>query len=445
MSDRIAVMNAGQGRAARDARGALRAADHPVRGRLHRHDQPAARDRSRRTGVVRLAIGRDRAVRRSTGLTPGAEVELSVRPEAITLRAGRGRSARSAAASSRPPISATPSPIRSGPAAASSCRSSPPRPGSDSRPAAMSPSPGPPRTRSSSATDRSARWRRSRMNHDYDGSSIDLEQALDRYMLERRISRRQLLERIGAVGAGRGPRPDHRRLHVGGASATPAPSASAAASARRRRPRRGCRPDRDRRADADPLPRGRALRLQLDRVHRREHHPVVREEVRHQGHATTSSRTPTRPTRSSATTAAATTCRSRSRSTSRPSSPRAPSSPLDKSLHPEHRRTSARSGPNPSYDPGNAHSMPYMWWTTGVGYDTTRSRTRSTSSKALWDPRYAKHIAHARRLPGSLRHGAHPAGLRRQHVDHRPSSTRRSRCSSSRSRSSASTRPTPAR
>ena len=30
-----------------------------------------------------------------------------------------------------------------------------------------------------------------------DGSSIDLERALSRYMLERRITRRQLLDRIG--------------------------------------------------------------------------------------------------------------------------------------------------------------------------------------------------------------------------------------------------------
>ena len=27
---------------------------------------------------------------------------------------------------------------------------------------------------------------------------------------------------------------------------------------------------------------------------------------------------------------------------------------------------------DPGYDPGNAHSVPYMWWTTGVGYDTAK-------------------------------------------------------------------------
>ena len=39
------------------------------------------------------------------------------------------------------------------------------------------------------------------MTHDHDGSSIDLERELTRYMAERRLTRRQLLERMAAVGA----------------------------------------------------------------------------------------------------------------------------------------------------------------------------------------------------------------------------------------------------
>jgi spermidine/putrescine transport system substrate-binding protein len=48
---------------------------------------------------------------------------------------------------------------------------------------------------------------------------------------------------------------------------------------------------------------------------------------------------------------------------------------------------------DPAYDPGNAYSMPYMWWTTGVAYDTNKITDTLTSSKALWDPRFDKHIA----------------------------------------------------
>jgi spermidine/putrescine transport system substrate-binding protein len=48
---------------------------------------------------------------------------------------------------------------------------------------------------------------------------------------------------------------------------------------------------------------------------------------------------------------------------------------------------------DPGYDPGNAHSMPYVWWTTGVGYDTTKITEPPTSSNSLWDPRWSGHIS----------------------------------------------------
>lgn len=48
---------------------------------------------------------------------------------------------------------------------------------------------------------------------------------------------------------------------------------------------------------------------------------------------------------------------------------------------------------NPGYDPGNQYSVPYMWWTTGIAYDTRRVAEVPTSSKVLWDPRYDNHIS----------------------------------------------------
>jgi len=48
---------------------------------------------------------------------------------------------------------------------------------------------------------------------------------------------------------------------------------------------------------------------------------------------------------------------------------------------------------DPGYDPGNTYSVPYVWWTTGVGYDTRKVKDAPTSSKALWDPRYKNHIS----------------------------------------------------
>ena len=48
---------------------------------------------------------------------------------------------------------------------------------------------------------------------------------------------------------------------------------------------------------------------------------------------------------------------------------------------------------DPAYDPGNAHSVPYMWWTTGFGYDTARIGEELPSWAALWDERWKGKMA----------------------------------------------------
>jgi spermidine/putrescine transport system substrate-binding protein len=66
--------------------------------------------------------------------------------------------------------------------------------------------------------------------------------------------------------------------------------------------------------------------------------------------------------------------------------------PLDLSLIPNIANL-GQEWTNPGYDPGNAHSVPYVWWTTGVGYDTTKIPEPPTSSNALWDPQWSGHIS----------------------------------------------------
>ncbi len=66
--------------------------------------------------------------------------------------------------------------------------------------------------------------------------------------------------------------------------------------------------------------------------------------------------------------------------------------PLDLSLIPNAVNLGAE-WQNPGYDPGNAHSMPYMWWTTGVAYDTAKIGEALTSWAALWDPRWKGKMA----------------------------------------------------
>jgi spermidine/putrescine transport system substrate-binding protein len=48
---------------------------------------------------------------------------------------------------------------------------------------------------------------------------------------------------------------------------------------------------------------------------------------------------------------------------------------------------------DPGYDPGNANSVPYMWWTTGVAYDKKKVDGRLTSWASLWDPQYSGKLA----------------------------------------------------
>ena len=48
---------------------------------------------------------------------------------------------------------------------------------------------------------------------------------------------------------------------------------------------------------------------------------------------------------------------------------------------------------DPLYDPGNKNSVPYMWWTTGVAYDTKKVANTLDSWDALWDAQYSGKMA----------------------------------------------------
>jgi spermidine/putrescine-binding protein len=48
---------------------------------------------------------------------------------------------------------------------------------------------------------------------------------------------------------------------------------------------------------------------------------------------------------------------------------------------------------DPGYDSGNTHSVPYMWWTTGLAYDTDKIKEELNSWAALWDARWKGKMA----------------------------------------------------
>ena len=57
-----------------------------------------------------------------------------------------------------------------------------------------------------------------------------------------------------------------------------------------------------------------------------------------------------------------------------------------------HLRSLSPSFLNRPYDPGNRHSTPYFWGTTGIAYDRTRIAAPIDSWAALWDERYRGRI-----------------------------------------------------
>jgi len=47
---------------------------------------------------------------------------------------------------------------------------------------------------------------------------------------------------------------------------------------------------------------------------------------------------------------------------------------------------------NPAFDPNNEHSVPFIWGTTGIGYNKTKIKEPVDSWAILWDPKYKGRI-----------------------------------------------------
>ncbi len=221
------------------------------------------------------------------------------------------------------------------------------------------------------------------MRHPHDGSSIDLEKALSRYMIERRVSRRELLDKIAKVGAFAALGPIIAAC-TGGASASPSTGSSAAASAL---PSTEASPS----PAAVPSPESELFVYNwtdyLDddiAVKGFEEKYGVKVKVSYFDTIDTQltklgndggGYDVTFPTSTDIPDLVA----------------KGTIVPLDKSLLPNAVNL-GKEWVDPGYDKGNVHSVPYLWWTTGVGYDTTKVEGTPTSSKLLWDPKYDNHI-----------------------------------------------------
>ena len=221
------------------------------------------------------------------------------------------------------------------------------------------------------------------MSERYDGSTIDLEKALTRYMVERRITRRDLLERIAKVGAAAALAPVVAACTGGGvlqatSSASPTAASSAAASQA---------------AGPTPVPSPE------DELFIYNWTDYLADEVIESFEAKYGTRVTQSFFSNTEEAYAKLGDDGGGYDLSFPISVDVPSFiergaivELDRSLLTNIGNLGAEWS-DPGYDPGNRYSVPYMWWTTGVGYDSALIPEELTSSKALWDPRWAQHIS----------------------------------------------------
>jgi spermidine/putrescine transport system substrate-binding protein len=221
------------------------------------------------------------------------------------------------------------------------------------------------------------------MSHGYDGSSIDLQKALTRYMVERRISRRDLLERIAKVGSAAALAPVIAAC-TSGASASPAASAAATPAGSD-----GPAPS----AEPTAVPSPEAELFIYNWTDYLADEVIESFEAKYGTKVTQSFFSNTEEAYAKLGNDGG------GYDLSFPISVDVPTFiekgaivKLDKSLLPNIKNL-GQEWSDPGYDPGNAYSVPYMWWTTGVGYDSALITEELTSSTALWDPRWSQHIS----------------------------------------------------
>lgn len=225
------------------------------------------------------------------------------------------------------------------------------------------------------------------MSDRYDGSSIDLEKALMRYMVERRITRRDLLERIAKVGSVAALAPLIAACTGGGSPATATTAAGSSS------PSPSTAPAESPSAAPTPVPSPEAELFIYNWTDYLADEVIASYEAKYKTKVTQSFFSNTEEAYAKLGDDGG------GYDISFPISVDVPSFiekgaivKLDKSLLPNIVNL-GKEWADPGYDPGNTYTVPYMWWTTGVGYDSTRVTDSPTSSKALWDPRWSQHIS----------------------------------------------------
>ena len=220
----------------------------------------------------------------------------------------------------------------------------------------------------------------------HDGSSIDLEKELVRYMVERRITRRELLERIALVGGAAALAPVIAACTAGG---TASPVATAASTAPSAPPTTA--PTATPEPTPVPSPEGQ-LNI-LNWTDYLDDGVIKAFEQQHQVKVTQSFFSTTDEMYAKLGQDGGDYDISFPISVDVPNMiQRGVIKKLDQSFL-TNKGNLGKEWANPGYDPGNQYTVPYMWWTTGVGYDPAKIKATPTSSNALWDARWRGHIS----------------------------------------------------
>ena len=229
------------------------------------------------------------------------------------------------------------------------------------------------------------------MNHGPRIDRSDVERELERYLVEQRITRRDLLERIAVVGAAVALAPIVAACSGAGASASPSTAAAASSAPPTTTPTASAAPTATPAPTPVPSPEAELVVYNwLDYIGEdvipsfEEKYPIkVKYELFEDIEVAYTKLGDDGNGYDISFPTSVDIPRFREAGTIRK---------LEKSLIPN----LVNLGPewqNPGYDPNNDYSVPYMWWTTGIAYDTKKVKEAPTSSKALWNEAWKGHIS----------------------------------------------------
>ena len=231
------------------------------------------------------------------------------------------------------------------------------------------------------------------MSDRYDGSGIDLERELVRVMAENRLTRRQLLERMGAIGVTVALAPIVAACSGGGASPSASTIAAASAAATP-----SASPSATPQPTATPVPTPQPTPEKELFVYNWDSYIGDKTQKEFEDKYGVK----VKYTRFTDAATQMATLRKDGKGggydISYPASTEIPGlvrdgviQPLDLGLIPNAVNLGT-DWQSPPYDPNNLHSMPNYWWTTGFAWDPAKVKGDLTSWAALWDQTYSGHI-----------------------------------------------------